>query len=73
MKVRIFVATLAAASLLSFGAYAKPHSSSTKNSYNFTQIAAVVQIQNHSSGVQIGVVNQNSPTIVGGFGGYPAP
>ena len=53
MKARIFVVTLVAASLMSFGAYAKPHGHSSSSSTNISVIsqkgffnnAVVVQAQ----------------------------
>jgi hypothetical protein len=80
MKGRIFVATLVAASLMSFGALAYPTHHNNKNSgpsitlnHSPVAIAVVTQSANGSKGgdggTNIAVVNQNSPiaVIVGGF------
>jgi hypothetical protein len=70
MKSRIFVVTLVAASLMSFGAFAHGRSGpSLSISHSNIAVAVVTQLAT-KGGTNIAVVNQNSPISVH-IGGYP--
>jgi hypothetical protein len=66
MKARIFVVTLVAASLMSFGAFAKPHGHSGASSSNVSIISQWGGSHNIATVVQA----QNITVVIGGFG-YP--
>jgi hypothetical protein len=63
MKGRIFVVTLVAASLMSFGAYAKPHGHSGPTSSNVSIIS-----QKGKDNTAVVVQAQNITVVIGGFG-----
>jgi len=68
MKVRIFIATLAAASLLSFGAFAHGHSGvSISASKGGTVNIAVISQQGYKSN-QTAVIAQDVSVSLGGWG-----
>ena len=68
MKTRLFVATLVAASLMSFGAYAHGHSKGTTN----TNIA-VIGISHSFAVVTVTQINGSVTINIGGHGGPGGP